>query len=69
MEDVQICHALEKKSVFRIIKTPIITSSRKYQAHGQVYLQTVFTLLMLLFWVGVKPQRLSKMYNWFLKKD
>lgn len=69
MEDIQICHELEKRGVFKIIETPITTSSRKYLAHGQVYLQTVFSLLMLLFWLGVKPQRLVKMYNWLLKKD
>lgn len=69
MEDIQICHELEKSGVFKIIEEPITTSSRKYERYGQVYLQAVFSALMLLFWVGLKPELLNKIYKRLLNKD
>ncbi len=68
MEDVEICHRLEKEGNFQILKEEIQTSSRKYMEHGQYRLQWFFIQTMIKYWLGVSPEKLFKRYQKFLQK-
>ena len=62
MEDVEICKILKKLSLPYIIKSQIITSSRKWKSDG--FLKTVLKmrLFRILNAVGLHPNLLKKYY-------
>jgi len=63
MEDVKISKKLKKISAPHCIKTKIITSSRRWQANGIVKTILKMWLMRVLFFIGVKPSRLIKIYE------
>lgn len=63
MEDMDICHRLEKYGGFEILIGPIITSSRKYQKVGQWKLQSIYFLITILHWCGLPNPSLMTVYK------
>ncbi len=63
MEDMDLCHKLEKQGGFAILKGPIITSARKYQEFGQWKLQAIYFAVTSLFWMGMDNKKLVKIYR------
>ena len=63
MEDVALTKKLRRKAGPIRVRAPVITSARRWESHG--YLWTIFQmwLLRLLYWVGVSPKTLIKLYR------
>ncbi len=63
MEDVALTKQLRHDARAIRIRHPVTTSARRWESHG--YLKTVFQmwLLRLLFWMGVSPKALAKLYR------
>ena len=69
MEDMDICHKLEKQRAFTILKGPMRTSARKYQEEGQWKLQSIYFVVTLFFWMGMENRKLVKIYRRMLGKE
>ncbi len=71
MEDIALSKALRKQSAMHCIKTPLVTSSRRWQQHG--VFRTVYLMwkLRLAYFIGVSPQKLAKQYypNYGVKRS
>jgi hypothetical protein len=64
MEDVDIVRRLRTKVKFLKFQETITTSSRRFEANG-VYLQQLVNILLVLgFYLKVKPQFLSRFYRY-----
>jgi len=63
MEDISICKKLKKLSSPMNFKLELMTSSRRWQEKG--ILKTILTmwLMRFLFFIGVKPSTLIKIYE------
>jgi len=68
MEDFEIFRRMKSKKIpYQIVKNDLVVSSRKYSDNS--YLRVNFTnlLLVLLFKVGYKPEKLKKLHNRLLR--
>lgn len=63
MEDQDIVRRLRKCAEFKILPQSIKTSARKYEAHGVFYTQLTFTLIVLLYYLGVSQNVLTRLYR------
>jgi len=63
MEDIALSKNLKKLSCPACVSKPVISSSRRWEIHG--YLQTILLMwfLRLLYFLGVPPSRLVKLYD------
>ena len=63
MEDVEISRRLKQHSRPVRIKTPVVTSARRWEQNG--YLRTIVLMWKLRFlnWIGVSPAKLASMYE------
>jgi len=62
MEDVDIARRLLLRRKFAILKPALITSSRKYERVGIVKLQFLFSVIMLLYWMGISNKTIYRFY-------
>jgi rSAM/selenodomain-associated transferase 2 len=62
MEDIDLICRLHQLGRVALIKTPVTTSARRYLEQGVVRQQLLNTWLVLLYMVGVSPQRLADWY-------
>jgi rSAM/selenodomain-associated transferase 2 len=62
MEDVEIQHRLRLEGRFKKSKLAVVTSSRRFQKNGLMFQLTVDFLLVMLFKLGVSPERLKRYY-------
>lgn len=69
MEDQKIVRELKKKSRFKVIEAPVITSARRYKTNGEIRLQSVFTLIVLLYYLGASQETLVHIYQAFIIKE
>lgn len=69
LEDNEIIKRIKKNYKFEIIKKPVITSSRKYMAHGKYKLQLVFTGIYFLYAFKAPQAFLIKFYKFFIKDE
>ena len=69
MEDQKIVRECKKQGTFKLIQKPVITSAAKYHKNGVIKLQFVFTLIWLLYYLGVSQARLKTIYNRMIKVD
>jgi rSAM/selenodomain-associated transferase 2 len=62
MEDVALARRMKKNGRLRMIRTPVITSARRYQRNG--FWRTVVKnqILLAAFYAGVSPDRLTRHY-------
>lgn len=63
MEDVALSTQLKKLSMPRCIRTPIITSSRRWESRGILRTVLLMWRLRLLYALGTDPARLARLYR------
>lgn len=63
MEDNEIIRRLKQAGPFVILPQKVITSARKYRENGVIRLQAVFTLIYLLYHLGVRQEKLVQIYK------
>ena len=63
MEDQEIVGRLRRHGAFRVLPASVTTSARKYLKNGVFRLQASFTLITLLYWLGVSQTRLVWLYR------
>jgi rSAM/selenodomain-associated transferase 2 len=69
MEDQEIVRRLWKQAPFWVLPRAITTSARKYLDNGVYRLQGTFTLLVLLYWLGVSQPRLVQVYRRLIRQS
>ena len=62
MEDVAYCKRLRRLAQPLVIEQPVITSSRRWEAHGVAATIARMWCLRLGFFLGVSPARLWRSY-------
>jgi rSAM/selenodomain-associated transferase 2 len=62
MEDVEIQHRLRREGRFKKSKLAVVTSGRRFRDNGLVFQVTVDFILVMLFKLGIAPERLKKYY-------
>ncbi|GAB5410120.1 MAG: TIGR04283 family arsenosugar biosynthesis glycosyltransferase [Balneolaceae bacterium] len=63
MEDQMLVKKIKKKAKFEILDGKVITSARKYRHVGILKLQLVFSVILILFYLGVSQKKLVKFYK------
>ncbi|MET4107591.1 TIGR04283 family arsenosugar biosynthesis glycosyltransferase [Hymenobacter sp. UYP22] len=63
MEDQDLVARLRAQAPFRLLPRAVTTSARKYQVNGVFRLQGIFTLLVVLYKLGVPQRRLVQLYR------
>lgn len=63
LEDIALTKKLRCEAQAIRIRTPVTTSARRWETRG--YLRTIFLmwLIRFLFWVGVSPRTLARLYR------
>lgn len=62
-EDLDLLRRLRKVGQFSRLETPLITSSRRFEGRSFALVFAGWTCLQVLFWMGVKPHRLARLYS------
>lgn len=62
MEDIEISRRLKKISRPNIIDSPVVTSARRWQQNGVGKTILLMWSLRFLYWIGVAPNHLAKLY-------
>lgn len=63
MEDQEIIHRLKKWGRFRVMKSAVTTSARKYLDNGIYRMQAIFFRIWFLYYLGYPQERLLKLYR------
>lgn len=63
MEDSEIVTRIKKEGPFSIINDEVTTSSRRYLDNGILKLQLVFSLIVVLYNLGVSQKKLTDLYK------
>ncbi|RMH60208.1 MAG: glycosyltransferase, partial [Zetaproteobacteria bacterium] len=63
MEDVAFSRMLKRTGRIACLKARVCTSSRRWEQHGLGRTVLLMWWLRLLFWLGVPPARLARMYR------
>jgi len=63
MEDLDLWLRMRKCGKLKVLKEPVVTSSRRFLRNGVFKQQTLGIALVLLFLLGVSPNRLKKFYG------
>lgn len=63
MEDHEIIKRIKRRTSFTILEDTVTTSSRKYERNGIVRLQCIFTLIFVLYRMGVPQPKLLLIYK------
>ena len=63
MEDVEISRKLKRYSRPVRIKTPVVTSARRWEQKGYLHTIVLMWKLRFLHWIGVSPTKLAAMYK------
>jgi rSAM/selenodomain-associated transferase 2 len=62
MEDIEFSRRLKRDSWPVRLRAPVVTSARRWQHRGIIRTMMLMWWLRLLYWFGVKPDRLVKRY-------
>jgi rSAM/selenodomain-associated transferase 2 len=62
MEDIEFSRRLKQDCWPVRLKVPVVTSARRWQCRGVVRTILLMWWLRLLYWFGVNPDRLLRMY-------
>ncbi|GAA4362898.1 TIGR04283 family arsenosugar biosynthesis glycosyltransferase [Hymenobacter saemangeumensis] len=68
LEDQDMVSRLRARAPFGLLPGTVTTSARKYLENGVVRLQTIFTGIVLLYWLGVPQQRLVQLYRRLIRQ-
>lgn len=63
MEDNEMVRRIKRSHPYKILPGKVITSSRKYRANGVVRLQLIFSLIYVLFFLGLSQEKLVSIYK------
>ena len=63
MEDQEIIKRIKRKGSFSILPGKVVTSARKYRDNGILRLQFIFTLIVILYKLGLSQQKLVSVYK------
>jgi len=63
MEDIEFSRRLKRYGNIACLSGPVVTSSRRWEAHGIMRTVWLMWKLRLLYWLGVSPEKLSSMYR------
>lgn len=63
MEDNEIIQRIRPKSKFIIIPKSVTTSARKYRENGMIRLQLIFTIIYILYHLGIPQSQLVAFYK------
>ncbi len=63
MEDVALSKKLKSFGNCIRIHKPVTTSARRWETRGYLWTIVQMWIMRLLFWLGVSPQRLAKLYR------
>jgi rSAM/selenodomain-associated transferase 2 len=68
MEDQDIVGRLRAQAPFRLLPRAVTTSARKYLENGVFRLQGIFTLIVVLYRLGVSQRRLMQLYRRLIRQ-
>lgn len=68
MEDQELVARLRAQAPFRLLPRAVTTSARKYLINGVFRLQGIFTLLVVLYKLGVPQRRLVQLYRRLIRQ-
>ncbi|MDJ0364040.1 TIGR04283 family arsenosugar biosynthesis glycosyltransferase [Hymenobacter sp. H14-R3] len=68
MEDQEIVGRLRAQAPFRLLPRAVTTSARKYLVNGVFRLQGIFTLIVVLYRLGVSQRRLVQLYRRLIRQ-
>jgi rSAM/selenodomain-associated transferase 2 len=63
MEDVDFTCRLKQAGRVAALSSHVVTSYRRWKTRGPIRTIVLMSLLRFLFWLGIKPQRLSQLYT------
>jgi rSAM/selenodomain-associated transferase 2 len=63
MEDQEIIGRIRKRGKFKVLPDEVVTSARKYQDNGIYRLQSIFSAIWLLYYLGCPQQTLLKLHR------
>lgn len=63
MEDQEIIKRVKRCTSFSVLEDAVTTSSRKYKRNGMIRLQLIFTLIFVLYKLGVPQSKLLLIYR------
>lgn len=63
LEDVDFMRRLRRRPGFTIVESPVTTGSRRFLELGSVRTVAINWSIWLLFWGGVSPHRLARLYR------
>ncbi len=69
LEDNDLVVRIRQVSAFRVLPVSVVTSARKYQQHGALYLQSLYILLYGLDRLGASQQLLLRIYRRWLSSS
>jgi rSAM/selenodomain-associated transferase 2 len=62
MEDIELSRRLKRIGAIVAIRTPVVTSYRRWQAHGPLRTIVIMWALRSLYWLGISPHWLMRKY-------
>lgn len=62
-EDLDFYSRLNRNYGTVIVKDPVVTSSRRFVERGVVKMQSLSILMVILYMIGIQPNRLRKIYD------
>jgi hypothetical protein len=62
MEDINFLQRLYRRGRVTLIKQPTTTSARRFLRHGIIRQQLLDIILVVLYLLGVSPEKLSRLY-------
>lgn len=64
LEDVDLMRRIKQdRQRIRILKDPVLTSARRWETEGMLYTSFRNRIVMLLYYLGVSPEKLSRLYR------
>jgi hypothetical protein len=63
MEDIEISKRLRRLSRPACLHARVTTSGRRWERHGVWRTIALMWRLRLLYWAGMRPERLARMYR------
>jgi rSAM/selenodomain-associated transferase 2 len=62
-EDVDLVRRIRRVGSFRTLSSTLVTSSRRFEHRNFTVMFAEWTVLQVLFWAGVSPYRLARLYK------
>jgi hypothetical protein len=63
LEDLDFIRRLKKRGRIAVLSPPVVTSPRRFEHRGIVRTLAVNWLIFALYFLGVSPYRLSRLYQ------